>query len=99
LHAQAQPGALLGGRDSEVSDAALHGRYCSSFTGVLLQGSGALFPLGNSLSANEIRRNRVDVLVSGARATRFVGNSISAIGERTAILFAIGNTSGLGGPR
>jgi len=70
-----------------------------SSTGVLLQGSGALFPLGNSLSANEIRRNRVDVLISGARATRFVGNSISAIGERTAILFAIGNTSGLGGAR
>jgi parallel beta-helix repeat protein len=67
-----------------------------SSTGVLLQSSGDLFPLGNSFSANEIRRNKVDVLISGARATRFVGNSISAIGERTAILFAIGSTTGQG---
>jgi hypothetical protein len=70
-----------------------------SSTGVLLQGSGSLFPLGNTLSDNEIRRNRVDVLISGARATRFVGNSITAIGERTAVLLAIGNASGLGGSR
>lgn len=70
-----------------------------SSTGVLLQGSGALFPLGNTLNANQIRRNNVDVLVSGARATRFVSNSITAIGERTAVLFAIGNATGVGGRR
>jgi hypothetical protein len=70
-----------------------------SSTGVLLQGSGDLFPLGNTLSTNEIRRNHVDVLISGARATRLTGNSITAIGERTAVLLAIGNASGAGGPR
>jgi len=80
---------LLDGNQIESQDG-------PSSTGVLLQGSGDLFPLGNTLNGNEIRRNKVDVLVSGARATRFVGNSITAIGERTAVLFAIGNTSGLG---
>ena len=80
---------LLDGNQIESQDG-------PSSTGVLLQGSGDLFPLGNTLNGNEIRRNKVDVLVSGARATRFVDNSITAIGERTAVLFAIGNTSGLG---
>ncbi|MGI8551978.1 MAG: NosD domain-containing protein [Dehalococcoidia bacterium] len=68
-----------------------------SSTGVLLQGSGVLFPLGNTLIDNQIRRNRVDVLIAGARGTRLTGNSISAIGERTAVLLAIGTTSGAGG--
>jgi parallel beta-helix repeat protein len=67
-----------------------------SSTGVLLQGDGVLFPLGIALTDNEIRRNRVDVLVAGARGTRLSGNSISALGERTGVLFAIGNDSGLG---
>ena len=67
-----------------------------SSTGVLLQGDGVVFPLGTSLLDNDIRRNRVDVLVAGARGTRFTGNSITALGERTGVLFAIGNDSGLG---
>lgn len=67
-----------------------------SSTGVLLQGSGLIFPLGNTLNANQIRRNRVDVLIAGARGTKLTGNSLTAIGERTAVLIAIGNDSGAG---
>ena len=67
-----------------------------SSTGVLLQGDGIVFPLGTSLVENDIRRNRVDVLVAGARGTRFTGNSITSLGERTGVLFAIGNDSGIG---
>lgn len=69
-----------------------------SSTGVLLQGSGVIFPLGNTFRGNDIRRNRVDVLVAGARGTRFIDNNFTAIAERTAVLLTIGNDSGGGGP-
>src|SRR5581483_11919847 len=85
-------------QDNLIDGNSIESQDGPSSTGIVLQSSEALFPLGNTLNADAIRRHRVDVLVSGARATRFVNNSISAIGERTAVLFSIGSLSS-GGPR
>jgi parallel beta-helix repeat protein len=86
-------------QDNQLDGNSIESQDGPSSAGVVLQGSGDLFPLGNTFNDNQIRRNRVDVLISGARATRFVGNSINAIGERTGVLFAIGNAGDAGGPR
>ena len=89
---------LDGSQDNLLEGNEIESQEGTSSTGVLLQGSGVVFPLGNTLRGNAIRRNRVDVLIAGARGTQLTGNSITAIGDRTAVLLAIGNISGSGGP-
>jgi parallel beta-helix repeat protein len=59
--------------------------------GILLAGNGSLFPKGNQLNQNLIRRNTVDVMVIGAQGTKFINNSITAVGNNTGVLFMLGN--------
>jgi parallel beta-helix repeat protein len=59
--------------------------------GILLAGNGSLFPKGNQLNQNLIRRNTIDVLVIGAQGTKFINNSITSVGNSTGVLFLLGN--------
>lgn len=61
--------------------------------GVRLWGNGGIvFPLSTQLTQNFLRRNTVDVVIAGARATTLTNNTIEAGDYRTGVLLLVGST-------